>query len=107
MAALALGKGSVAVVADLLSEAHIVKAFNTVHFAALADRAGQSPALGIPLAGDDPAAEAIAGSVVEAAGFAPVLAGPLHAAARFDFGTPLLNVALSEASLRQALAPSF
>lgn len=105
MQALASGAGSGVVVAALLPEARIVKAFNTVHFAALAERAGKAPPLGIPLAGDDPAAVAIAASVVAGAGFAPVPAGPMRAAARFDFGTPLFNVALSEADLRRALSP--
>ncbi|MFN4156766.1 MAG: NADPH-dependent F420 reductase [Paracoccaceae bacterium] len=105
MQALASGEGSGVAVAALLPKARVVKAFNTVHFAALADRAGKTPPLGIPLAGDDPAAVAIAASVVAAAGFAPVPAGALSAAARFDFGTPLFNVALSEADLRRALSP--
>lgn len=101
--ALASGDGSGVAVAALLPLARIVKAFSTIHYATLLDRAGATPPLGIPLAGDDPAAVAIAASVVAAAGFAPVPAGALRAAARFDFGTPLFNVPLSEPDLCRAL----
>lgn len=106
MAALALasGQGSGLAVAALIPGARVVKAFSTVHYATLLDRAGTTPALAIPVAGDDPAAVAIAAGIVAAAGFAPVPAGPLSTAARFDFGTSLFNVALTEAELRGALA---
>lgn len=101
--ALASGHGSGAAVAALLPMARIVKAFSAIHFATLAARAGAIPPLGIPLAGDDPAAVAIAASVVAAAGFAPVPAGALRASGKFDFGTPLFNTPLSETELRRAL----
>jgi 8-hydroxy-5-deazaflavin:NADPH oxidoreductase len=104
--ALASGEGSGAAVARLLPDARVVKAFNSVHFATLAATAGAEPPVAIPLAGDDPGAVAIAAGVVAAAGFAPVPAGPLRAAARFDFGTQLFNVAMTEAELRKALASS-
>jgi predicted dinucleotide-binding enzyme len=100
--ALVSGAGSGAAVAALLPRARIVKAFNTVHFATLAT--GGTPPIAIPLAGNDAAAVAIAASVVAAAGFAPVPAGPLRAAARFDFGTPLFNRAMGERDLRHALS---
>jgi 8-hydroxy-5-deazaflavin:NADPH oxidoreductase len=104
--ALASDRGSASAVAALLPRARIVKAFNTVHFAALIERAGLEPRLGVPLAGDDSDALAVASSVVVSAGFSPVVAGPLRAAAKFDFGTPLFNVALSEADLRRELFPT-
>ncbi len=103
-AALASGEGSGVAVAAIVPGARVVKAFSTVHYATLLDRAGTTPALAIPVAGDDPSAVAIAAGIVAAAGFAPVPAGPLSAAARFDFGTALFNVALTEAELRAALA---
>lgn len=103
-AALASGDGSGVAVATLVPGARVVKAFSTVHYATLIDRAGTTPALAIPVAGDDPAAVAIAAGIVAAAGLAPVPAGPLRAAARFDFGTALFNVALTEGALRAALA---
>jgi hypothetical protein len=103
-AALSSGEGTGGAVARMLVGARVVKAFNTIHVATLARTAGATPPVGVPLAGDDPAAVAIAAGVVAAAGFAPVPAGPLRAAARFDFGTPLFNVAMTEADLRLALA---
>ena len=98
------GSGSGVAVAALLPGARIVKAFSTVHFTTLTARAGSTPALAIPLAGDDPSAVAMAAGIVAAAGFAPVPAGPLRAAARFDFGTDLFNRALTETALRAALS---
>jgi 8-hydroxy-5-deazaflavin:NADPH oxidoreductase len=100
---LSAGTGSGAAVAALVPGARVVKAFSSVHFATLAATAGAKPPIAIPLAGDDPGAVAIAAGVVAAAGFAPVPAGPLRAAARFDFGAPLFNVALTEAEMRAAL----
>lgn len=103
-AALSSGQGSGVCVATLVPAARVVKAFSSVHFATLAATAGAHPPIGIPLAGDDPGAVAIAAGVVAAAGFAPVPVGPLSSSARFDFGTPLFNVPLSESELRLAFA---
>jgi 8-hydroxy-5-deazaflavin:NADPH oxidoreductase len=102
--ALASGEGSGVAVARLLRGARVVKAFSSVHFATLADTAGAKPPVAVPIAGDDPGAVAIAAGIVAAAGFAPVPAGPLRAAARFDVGTALFNVAMTEPELRAALS---
>lgn len=103
-AALALGAGSGVAVAALVPGARVVKAFSAVHYATLIRTAGLTPPVAIPIAGDDAASVAIAAVIVGAAGFAPVPAGPLSAAAAFDFGTELFNGALGEAALRSALA---
>jgi 8-hydroxy-5-deazaflavin:NADPH oxidoreductase len=102
--ALLSGGGSGVAVGRLLRGARVVKAFSSVHFATLAATAGTEPPVGIPIAGDDPGAVAIAAGIVAAAGFAPVPSGPLRAAARFDFGTALFNRAMTERELRDALA---
>lgn len=106
-AALATGAGSGVAVAALVPGARIVKAFSSVHFETLAKTAGAQPPIAIPIAGNDQGAVAVAASIVAAAGFAPVPAGPLISAARFDFGTPLFNATLTELALRCALQSDF
>jgi 8-hydroxy-5-deazaflavin:NADPH oxidoreductase len=102
--ALASGTGSGVAVAAVLPLGRVVKAFSTLHYSTLIGLAGGDPPTAIPIAGDDDAAVAIAAGIVAAAGFAPVPAGPLHTAARFDFGTPLFNKPQTELALRRALA---
>ena len=79
-------------------------AFNSVYFKTLeteAHRAGGR--VGIPLAGDDADALALAAGLVRDAGFHPVLAGPLVRAREFDPGTPVYNTGMSGPDLARAL----
>lgn len=85
-----------------LPGARLVKAFNTVHFQTLA-RTGDP--VGVPVAGDDPEAVEVAVTLVADAGHAPVVVGPLKAAAAFEPGTPVWNGNLRAEDLRRALAP--
>jgi predicted dinucleotide-binding enzyme len=85
------GKLSSEVVAELLSGARVVKAFNTLPAAVLGenpkDAAGRRV---IFLSGDDVEARAAVGAVIESIGFAPIDLGNLAAGRSQQFGEPLV-----------------
>ncbi len=102
--AIAAGEGSGLPVARLLPGARLVRAFNSVYFKLLeteAHRAGDR--VGIPLAGDDEDALALAAGLVRDAGFDPVVVGPLARAREFDPGTPVYNTGMNGPDLARAL----
>ena len=102
--ALDAGLGSGVPVARLLPGAKLVRAFNSVYFKALQSEAHRSgEKVGIPLAGDDPQALAVAADLVRDAGFAPVIVGALGRARDFDQGTAVYNTGMSGAALAHAL----
>ncbi|MFT9092926.1 MAG: oxidoreductase, partial [Gluconacetobacter sp.] len=61
------------------------------------------PLLGIPYAGDDPAALRTVGTLIPVAGFDPVAVGPLAAARLFQPGSDGFEADLSAADLRPRL----
>lgn len=74
----ALKKGAGAASAELLPGARIVRAFNAIGYARLpeiAERKGDP--VGMPMAGDDANAIALASKLVREIGFEPVVIGPL------------------------------
>jgi len=76
--------------AKLLPGAHIVRAFNAIgsrRLAELAHRPGEP--VGVPIAGDDPKAIAVAQSLIREIGFEPVLVGGLAMGRHLVPGTPL------------------
>jgi 8-hydroxy-5-deazaflavin:NADPH oxidoreductase len=76
--------------AKLLPGAHIVRAFNAINYAKLADNAHrQGELVGVPIAGDDPHAIAIASSLIREIGFEPVVVGGLAMGKYLVPGTPL------------------
>jgi predicted dinucleotide-binding enzyme len=82
--------GAGLVTAKLLPGAHIVRAFNAIgsgKLAELAHRAGEP--VGVPIAGDDPQAIAVAQSLIREIGFEPVLVGGLAMGKHLVPGTPL------------------
>ena len=82
--------GAGLVTAKLLPGAHLVRAFNAINFARLAElahRAGEP--VGVPIAGDDPKAIAVAQSLIREIGFEPVLVGGLAMGRYLVPGTPL------------------
>jgi AAA family ATP:ADP antiporter len=82
----------------------LVRAFNTIPSTVLRDeahRAGER--IAVPLAADDREALAVASRLVEAAGFEPVVVGPLGRARDFDPGTPVFGRGLTARELRQRL----
>jgi hypothetical protein len=78
------------VTAKFLPGAHIVRAFNAIgagRLAGLAHRAGEP--VGVPIAGDDPKAMAVAERLIREIGFEPVLVGGLAMGRHLVPGTPL------------------
>jgi predicted dinucleotide-binding enzyme len=91
----------------LLPGARLVRAFNSVGYAKLQSEAHRSgERVGIPLASDDAQALAIAGRLVQEAGFEPVAVGVLARGKEFDPGTPVYGKALTAAELRRGLGIS-
>lgn len=83
-------KGAGLASAELLPGARIVRAFNAVGAArlpAIAQRQGERT--GMPIAGDDANAIAVASRLVREVGFEPVLIGPLAMGKHLIPGTPL------------------
>lgn len=98
-------KGAGAATAELLPGARIVRAFNAVGYARLPEIAqakGERP--GMPMAGDDANAIAVASRLIREVGFEPVLVGPLATMGKHLVpGTPLSGVQ-SPTQLRAAAA---
>ncbi len=83
----------------------LVRAFNTLSYRILAQEANRpDPRLAIPIAGDDPQAVRVAASLVRDAGFAPVIAGKLADARRFQRGGPGYGQAVDTVELKQKLS---
>ena len=70
-------KGAGYASAELLPGARIVRAFNAVSYMRMADAAQRTPRTGMPMAGDDAKAIAVASSLVRDIGYEPVVIGPL------------------------------
>ena len=68
--------------------AHLVRVFNSMGAMKMAKDNHRDPLVALPLAGDDPAAMAVAAQLVRDAGFEPVPVGGIGAAAKFQMGTP-------------------
>jgi predicted dinucleotide-binding enzyme len=76
--------------AKLLSNAHIVRAFNAINYAKLSAGAHrQGELVGVPIAGDDPHAIDIASNLIREIGFDPVAIGGLAMGKYLVPGTPL------------------
>ena len=104
MAEEAAAKGTGVASAEFLPGVRLVRAFNAINFNVLnkeAHRAGER--VGIPLAGDDQDALAVASRLVEDAGFDPVVVGPLARAKDFDRGSAVYVKELTARELRQRL----
>ncbi|MBE0627127.1 MAG: NAD(P)-binding domain-containing protein [Burkholderiales bacterium] len=104
MAIEARAKGTGIASPQFLPGARLVRAFNCVGYASMrseAHRAGER--LGIPLAGDDPAAIQVAVRLVQDAGFEPVVVGGLARAKDFDAGTPIFGIPMTAAEVRRTL----
>jgi predicted dinucleotide-binding enzyme len=87
--------------AEILKNDRVVRAFNCIPAASLAEQANRQPArIAIPIGGDDAAAIAITERLVRDAGFDPVMVGTLAESRQFDLGQPLAQGSLSAAELR-------
>jgi predicted dinucleotide-binding enzyme len=97
-------KGAGLASAELLPGARIVRAFNAVGYARLPEIAqGQGERPGMPIAGDDAKAIAVASRLVREVGFEPVVVGGLAMGKHLIPGTPLAGVQAPE-KLRQTAA---
>jgi hypothetical protein len=83
-------KGAGLATAELIPGAKIVRAFNAIGFMKLREDAKGPPAvIGMPIAGDDAGAIAIANQLVRESGLEPVLVGGLSMGKYLIPGTPL------------------
>jgi predicted dinucleotide-binding enzyme len=83
----------------------LVRAFNTLGYTIFAREANRAaPRLAIPIAGDDPQAIMAARTLIEDAGFDPVVVGNLADARRFQRGQPGYGQAVTAAELKQKLS---
>ena len=85
----------------------VVKAFNTIRPASLADlgKPGGTPGrIAVPVAGDDPAARAVVLELADQLGFDGLDAGPLAESWRQQPGTPIYTTDLPLDAARRALA---
>jgi 8-hydroxy-5-deazaflavin:NADPH oxidoreductase len=101
------GEGSGVATARHLPRSRVVRAFNTVRSQTLeqeAYRAGDR--VGVPLAGDDRDALALAAALVRDAGFDPVIVGGIAESFRFDVGAPVYDTGMSGPEVRRALGLS-
>jgi len=96
--------GSAGWVASFLPGASVVKAWNSVYYKVLMAEAHRGEdRVGIPLAGDDPAAVELVERLVRDAGFTPVATGGLAEGKRFEPGTPVYNTGMRARALAERL----
>ena len=104
MAIAAQKKGAGVATAEFLSGTRVVRAFNCIPAASLANNANRKPErIAIPIGGDDAQALAIAERLVRDAGFDPVVVGSLAQTRQFDLGNPLASRQFTAAEMRKAL----
>jgi predicted dinucleotide-binding enzyme len=84
-------KGAGVAAAELLPGAHLVRAFNAIGSARLPEDGKRPPGerIGVPMAGDDANALALASNLVREIGLEPVVVGPLTMGKYLLPGTPL------------------
>ena len=94
-------KGAGVSTAELLKSSRVVRAFNCIPAASLANQGNRKPErIAIPIGGDDAAAIATATRLIGEAGFDAVMVGSLAKSREFDLGQPLAQGNLSAAELR-------
>jgi predicted dinucleotide-binding enzyme len=104
MAKEAMAKGTGVTSAGYLPGVRLVRAFNALSFVQVerdAHRAGEK--LGIPVAGDDPAAVKIVAQLVTDAGFDPVVTGNLASSKLFDRDTPVYVKGMTAKQIKDTL----
>ena len=104
MALEAQKKGAGVATAEYLHSRRVVRAFNCIGAATLANEGNRKPErIAIPIGGDDAPALDIAQRLVRDAGFDPVVVGSLARTREFDLGQPLASGQSSAAELRSKL----
>jgi 8-hydroxy-5-deazaflavin:NADPH oxidoreductase len=100
-----LGHGAGSYTARLLPGVHLVKAFNTIYWIDLRDKAfAPGRLLAMPMAGDDPAALETIAELATDAGFEPVVIGGLDRSAHLDPGSAIYAKSYTAEQVREALA---
>ncbi len=104
MALEAQKKGAGMATAEFLHSKRVVRAFNCIPAATLANDGDHKPErFAIPIGGDDPKAIKIAEQLVKETGFDPVLVGSLAETRQFDLGQPLAKGNLTAAEMRKQM----
>jgi hypothetical protein len=104
MAVDAQKRGAGVATAEFLHNRRVVRAFNCIPAASLANDANRQPErIAIPIGGDDHEALEIAQRLVRDAGFDPVVVGSLARTREFDLGQPLATGQLTAAEMRSKL----
>jgi predicted dinucleotide-binding enzyme len=99
-------KGAGVSTAELLHSTRVVRAFNCIPAASLANDGNRQPErLAIPIGGDDKDALAIGERLVRDAGFDAVVVGSLAKTREFDLGQPLAQGSLTATQLKAKLNP--
>ncbi|HXZ97717.1 MAG TPA: NADPH-dependent F420 reductase [Burkholderiales bacterium] len=100
----ALERGAGLASAELLPRVRLVRAFNAINYKKLPEAAHhQGERVGMPMAGNDANALAVASSLVREIGFEPVVIGPLAMGKYLIPGTPLTGEHTAE-QIRQIVA---
>ncbi|MEI8144422.1 MAG: NAD(P)-binding domain-containing protein [Alphaproteobacteria bacterium] len=98
------GKGSALFTASLLPGARVIKAFNTIYWVDLRDKAHQPGALlAMPIAGDDASAVSQIAILATDAGFEPVIVGGLDQSIALDPGSPIYAKSFTASKVREVL----
>ena len=104
MAIAAQKKGAGVATAEFLPGARVVRAFNCIPAASLANNANRKPErIAIPIGGDDAQALAVAERLVRDAGFDPVVVGSLAQTRQFDLGNPLAGRQFTAVEMHKVL----
>ena len=104
MADEAIAKGTGVASAEFLPGVRLVRAFNAISFIAVNREAHRDGELiGIPIAGDDAEAVAVATRLVVDSGFDPVFVGGLDRARDFDRGTNVYVKGMTASQIRETL----
>jgi predicted dinucleotide-binding enzyme len=104
MATDAKARGTGVATAGYIPGVRLVRAFNALSFVQVekdAHRAGEK--LGIPVAGDDPAAVKTVVQLVIDSGFDPVVTGNLASSKSFDTGTPVYVKGMTAKQIKDTL----
>jgi len=103
MAVKARAEGTGVASARFFPQVRLVRAFNAITYVDLRADAHRADPVAIPIASDNAQATRVVSRLVRAAGYAPVLVGPLSAARRFDVGSPVYVKPMTASELRAAL----
>lgn len=96
-------KGAGLASAELLPGARLVRAFNAIGFARMGSAHEEPGVVGMPIAGDDAEAVAVASDLIREIGYEPVLIGGLEQGKHLIPGTPLAGEHSAE-EIRQIAA---